>query len=365
MNDRFQTPADFFNDDSFRQWVLHPTPEADADWTAWLDAHPHQAEHVQQAKVLVRALRESLSPFSQAEAERELGRLQTSIDGSVSDGPAPRFYLNNTNWLLAAALACVLLAGYWWQSTDKPAEPPGYGQVVSQATQNMLEASNATGRPLLITLPDGSSVVLGTGAKVSFPNRFAARRREVYLSGEAFFEVAKNAKQPFFVYANEMIVKVLGTSFMVNATGNSPVVQVRVKTGRVSVFSQKDSDRVQKMTSAELSGLVLLPSQQAVLDRRTNQLEIPVSVPDAPAVLPIQSQEFSFQKTPVSEVFAALESAYGLQFVFNKKMWSDCTLTSELSDEPLAEKLKIICTALDAQYEITDREVLVRGSGCR
>jgi ferric-dicitrate binding protein FerR (iron transport regulator) len=366
MNDKFQSPSDFASDDSFRQWVLDPTPEREARWAAWLHAHPEQTENVKQAKTMVLALREAFSTFSRAEAEQELDRLQTRLDEKIPLDSTPRLiFQRKMVWMLAAAFACVLLAGYWWQSASEVSQPVGYRQMVSQAEQTMFEAKNTTARPLLVTLPDGSSVVLSTGAKVSFPNRFAAQRREVYLSGGAFFEVAKNAKQPFFVYANELIVKVLGTSFSINAVESSPKVEVLVKTGKVAIFSQKDSDKDRKMTSSDLSGVVLLPQQQATLDRRTNQFEFVTSAAPSSVALPIQSLEFSFRKAPVAEVFSSLESAYGLKFMFDRQTWEGCILTSELGDEPLAEKLKIICAALDAEYEVTDREVIIHGMGCR
>ncbi len=162
-----------------------------------------------------------------------------------------------------------------------------------------------------------------------------------------------------------MIIKVVGTSFSVDATETSPKVKVLVKTGKVAVFSQKDSDKDGKMSSADLSGVVLLPKQLAALDRRTNQFEFVASAVASLTAPPIQRLEFSFRKAPVAEVFASLESAYGLTFEFDRQMWKVCILTSELGDEPLAEKLNIICTALDAEYEITDREVIIRGQGCR
>jgi len=366
MNDKFQGPSDFASDDSFRQWVLDPTPESDARWAAWLHAHPEQAGNVNQAKTIVLALREAFSTFSRAEAEQELDRFQARLDKNIPFDSTPRLISQRKfGWMLAAAVACLLLAGYWWQSANELNSSTNYRQMVSQAEQTMFEAKNTTARPLLVTLPDGSSVVLSAGARVSFPNRFAAQRREVYLSGEAFFEVAKNAKHPFFVYANEMIIKVVGTSFSVDATETSPKVKVLVKTGKVAVFSQKDSDKDGKMQSADLSGVVLLPKQFAALDRRTNQFEFVASAVASPTAPPIQRLEFSFRKAPVGEVFASLESAYGLTFDFDPSMWEGCILTSELGDEPLAEKLKIICAALDAGYEITDREVIIRGQGCR
>ncbi len=65
-----------------------------------------------------------------------------------------------------------------------------------------------------------------------------ATNRDVYLSGEAFFEVTKNPDRPFRVFANEIVTKVLGTSFTVRSFENDTTIQVIVRTGKVTVYSQ-------------------------------------------------------------------------------------------------------------------------------
>ena len=90
----------------------------------------------------------------------------------------------------------------------------------------MVEQTNNSNKPQIITLSDGSSVLLQPNSKLSYPKIFTGNERKVYLSGEGFFEISKNPKKPFFVYANEIVTKVVGTSFRVKAYSDQPDVEV-------------------------------------------------------------------------------------------------------------------------------------------
>ena len=88
-------------------------------------------------------------------------------------------------------------------------------------------------------MPDESTVELAANSRIAYANNFdSAGTRDVYLSGEAFFKVTKNPCRPFRVFANEIVTKVLGTSFSVRSFEKDTVIQVTVRTGKVSVYSQ-------------------------------------------------------------------------------------------------------------------------------
>jgi transmembrane sensor len=229
----------------------------------------------------------------------------------------------------------------------------------------MKEVVNTGAKTKLVLLADGSSILLQPNSRISYPRSFATQaRREVYLVGEAFFEVAKNPNKPFFVYADNLITKVLGTSFTVRAY-DKDAVDVTVKTGKVSVFTRSDKDQVEKRKSRHLTGLVLSPNQWAHFDHDDDKLIR--SLVESPALLdmPIQRSMFEFTGTPVKEVFAELEKAYGVEIVFDAEVMKNCYLTASLEDEPLFEKLNMICRTLDAQHEQLDGKILISSKGCQ
>lgn len=101
-----------------------------------------------------------------------------------------------------------------------------------------------------VTLPDGTMVWLNSESTLKFPIVFNSHERRVYLTGEAYFEVAKNKHQPFKVFSNNTIVRVLGTHFNVNAYHNEEAVKITLLEGSVKV-------------SNGLQSKMIVPGQQA------------------------------------------------------------------------------------------------------
>lgn len=125
------------------------------------------------------------------------------------------------------------------------------GEVPLEIQYNTLE--NPRGSNVInMTLADGSKVWLNAGSSVTFPVAFGGNERKVSVSGEAYFEVAKNARQPFRVMiGNETQVEVLGTHFNINAYDDEPVIKTTLLEGSVKITRRNDSK-------------ILRPGQQAV-----------------------------------------------------------------------------------------------------
>jgi ferric-dicitrate binding protein FerR (iron transport regulator) len=245
----------------------------------------------------------------------------------------------------------------------RPQEPVTvYSRLLQEAKlddNKRVEEVNEDKKLRTVRLPDGSSVVLQPGARISYP--VCADRnckREVYLSGAAFFEVSRNTLQPFIVYANEMVINVLGTSFHVKAYDQDSLVEVLVKTGKVALSVQPLGDKVVSNISA---------NQQAVLQR--NKLTVQVQLPEQHKIDPKSpdavTYSFVFNDTPVDSVMAAIENAYGVHISYDKQLLADCRLTASLTDEPLYEKIRLICKALEAGCIIEGNDIKLTAKGCR
>lgn len=214
-----------------------------------------------------------------------------------------------------------------------------------------------------MVLSDGNKVTLEPNARISFTKQFTTDKREVYLSGTAFFEVTKDAKRPFLVYANELVTKVLGTKFTVKALDGGQETTVEVKEGKVSVF--KNANFQKNKEEAESNGLVVTTNQKIVFERETTQMV--KTLRDVPEVVETASAlpSFEFKNAPVSEVLVAIEEAYQVDIIFDKELLADCPLTATLTDQPLYEKLSIICEAIEAHYQIIDGQIVVSSKGCK
>lgn len=240
--------------------------------------------------------------------------------------------------------------------------PEAYQALLEEAetVQPLEEVVNTTAQPRLVNLPDGSTITLEKDSRVSFAKSFTGKNREVYLTGAAFFDVTKNPDKPFLVYSNELVTKVLGTSFRIQAFEKDDNVVVSVKTGRVSVYPKNSP----KNADPETAGMLLTPNQEvrfARTEERFNRTLI-----EKPTVLLTKEelQEYSFDNAPVSRIFAALEKAYSVDIVFDEEVMAHCRLTTSLSAETLFDKLEVICEGIGANYKVVDAQVVVSGRGC-
>ncbi|MVM36665.1 DUF4974 domain-containing protein [Spirosoma sp. HMF3257] len=269
-----------------------------------------------------------------------------------------------------AAVASVLLFLSWigWGQLTKPSAI-SYEHLVNVTktqTGEIYEKGNFTTKPLLINLPDKSSIILQPNSKICYsPKQYNKTKREVILFGEAFFEVQKNPKKPFFVYTNDLITKVLGTSFSIRSQQSTPEIEVIVKTGRVSLFLQQDVDRNKKITGSSLGGFVLTANEKVKVSPDGFNINKPVMVRQESLTMPIQKLTFNFDETPIVDVLNDLESAYSIQIIYNHEKLASCKLTAHLSDEPLMEKLDLICSAMEATYEQVDNKIIIKSNGCK
>ena len=184
--------------------------------------------------------------------------------------------------------------------------------------------------------------------------------REVDLVGEAFFEVKKDPDRPFLVYTDEIVTRVLGTSFTVR---NYPAdVRVSVKTGKVSVLKDSNSGDPQE-ANGTVEGVILTPNQQVVYARQEKKMTKSL-VEDPNVLTPVAKQEFEFTDASVAAVFQSIKDAYGVEIVYDEQVLADCHLTASLTDVSLHDKLSLICKAINATYAIIDSHIVIYGKGC-
>jgi transmembrane sensor len=213
-----------------------------------------------------------------------------------------------------------------------------------------------------IQLQDGSTITLQPGSEVRYPKKFGDTR-EVYLSGDAFFDVAKDARRPFLVYANEITTRVLGTSFRIRANRDEKEIIVAVKTGKVSVRANQEKSVSSPTVSQEIT---LTPNQQAVY-KRNEQVVVKQIVQEPEVIVAQHSSKNSYINEPIVSILKNLGENYGIKIRFNSDALSDCTLTSDTIDgEGLFEQLEIICNALGGTYTMeSDASIVIDASGCK
>jgi len=225
----------------------------------------------------------------------------------------------------------------------------------------LLETVNSSDSIKKVSLQDGSYVLLQPSSKLSYPVHFEKGKREVYLEGAAFFEIAKDADNPFYVYTYELVTKVLGTSFMVQAFARDTTIKVIVHTGKVTVYQRTTPNQLSK--TAPLDALVIWPNQQAVFNRQ--QAVIIKTITQQPQVLTdTNNGRMVFTNTPVSKVLATLQKLYGIDIIYNEALLGHCSFTGSFTNENFFEKIDLVCKAIEASYTQTDGQLVITAAGC-
>ncbi len=357
---------DFVADDYFKNWVLQPNAESESFWNHYLAQFPERSAVVEDARLLIIGLREAEAQHFPVEKTTKIwDNIQQKIQSNEDRQQGGRFFRLKIPYLrIAAALVVCVGLSYWWFSQNQSSSLYTTIFSGSKSDTDLVEEVNLGSTTKKIYLSDGSVVSLEKNSKLRYKKGFEASKRVVYLTGEAFFEISKNPKRPFLVYANEVITKVLGTSFRVTAYENAKDIVVSVKTGKVSVFANKSATEKDEKLEDELKGVVLKPNQQAVYERNTDRLnKTLVALPDI-LVLPSNYHNFEFDNTPISQVFTTLEKAYGIEIVYDEDLMKACFLTAPLGNESLFEKMRVVCKTIGARYEIIDGQVVVYSKGC-
>lgn len=336
-------------DNRFIDWVVNPQSPYAAYWLQWMAENEANAALAEEARVFLLDMRLAEEHAPEAIPEGQLEQMLGNIKREAAKERRPRF----PYWMAAAVMTGVLALAAWFLfSGPKPSAAAGKQKHFAEVVRY-----NGNNEDELLFLPDGSKVILGKGARISYNLLMSGNKREITLTGDAFFDVAKNPQKPFYIYTKNVVVKVLGTSFKVTASGNTE--SVAVKTGKVSVYL-KGQDLEQSAAK------IVLPQQVCTYSGQRHEL-----VTVAYTGTPMQEKELKkpaglvFEDAPLAAVFNTLEKMYAIPVKFDEDTFNDCYITITLGDESLEEILKVITKTVDASYSMSPYGISIDGKGCR
>ena len=384
VNDPDPASWQFLEDDRFIKWVTHPDEETIAYWEKWMEAHPESLTALFKARELARDLAYAQRPPETMPHPEEIWtgiRSQiASIGEQMDDSAAPARPGTTTapaihvvpaisplrrriaRYSIAASLLGLIVTGaaFFFYRPGHSSPATTRVPIVSYWVNNSLLRINQSEKNQVVYLVDGSRITLQPGSRIRHIGFLQKDKREVYLEGNAFFEVAKDATRPFFVYSNNLVVHVLGTSFSVTTNRANGDMTVLVRTGKVAISKKTDSLHRQ-------APLILTSNQKALY--KTEVRDLIASVPDnhelATEGTPPPATSFNFEETPVEKIFDTLEEAYGIPLYYDKKTFSNCVITTSLGEETFEEKIKIVCEAIGASYRIRESGILIEGKPCK
>ncbi len=302
-----------------------------------------------QEKVLVEkwlASREESKQSDKLNAEERdqlLAEVSASLFERIEKSKSGRQVTMFPIWKVAAAILLLAVSSYFvWQ----------YASTDSFTTIETLQAFSSGDEVKKTILPDGSIIWLKGNSTLSYPEKFTGNERNVVLTGEALFEVAKDPDHLFNIVCGDMKATVRGTSFNIKATSSN--IEVLVLTGKVELTSSKTSQNV-----------IVLPNEKALFSNADNQLA-KVQAPEEEPVQVVKGTEYSmnFTRTKMNEVIRRIEGKFNVSVSMDNKNVGNCTISVDLTDQSLDKTLTIASNILGFTYEIKNNKITIHGNGC-
>lgn len=214
------------------------------------------------------------------------------------------------------------------------------------------------GEQKVVTLADGSVVTLNAGSTLQVLSDFGDKTRKVSLSGEAYFDIARDTLRPFIVSTGEIHTRVLGTSFNVQAYGNEGELTVTVAEGKVRVEKVVGENKHASLTRG------ITPGQQLIYHKATRMTQI-VQV-DPHQVSAWKNGVLYFNNESIASIARRLERKFNRKIDVTGESRADCLYTLRLSDETLAKSLQLLTAVSGVTYTINEQDHLtLNASTCK
>jgi ferric-dicitrate binding protein FerR (iron transport regulator) len=193
-----------------------------------------------------------------------------------------------------------------------------------------------------VTLSDGTKVYINSDSKIIIPSIFQTNKREVFLEGEAYFDVAEDPNKPFLIKTDGALVEVLGTSFAVRNYPGDNIIQTVVSEGTVSFRSDNEKTK---------QSVILTAGNLGRLNIESNEIKTEL-VDDINFYLSWKEGYLKFKNESMKEVAKQLERKYDVEVVFGSKEIAEMHLTAELRSRSLARVLETISASLQIDHTL-------------
>jgi transmembrane sensor len=263
----------------------------------------------------------------------------------------------------AALVAVIVLAALLY-----PSHRAGSGKgAVDQLAMNHVSTQN--GSRTRLELPDGTKVWLNGNSQLTYGNKsFGTEEREVFLNGEAFFDVARNEKAPFTIHTGDVTITVLGTAFNVRAYGREKTVETSLIRGMVAITTRKDPDR----------RIILKPNEKIILPVDSSGGEEPGkaqpgNLPPSPytivklrkdstQIIPEtvwMNNKLEFDNELLEELAPKLENWFNVKIHFRDPMIGKRRFSGVIEKETLPQLLEAMKLSGNFSYEIREGELWI------
>jgi ferric-dicitrate binding protein FerR (iron transport regulator) len=354
MQQKYRTVEELLQDESFVNYCLRNNEQDIHYWETFIAEHPGKKQLVEEA---VQEYRLLFTALAQADLDEQLTSFKNKLEGAEA---APVIELNRMrrthavlfrrfSSIAIAVLAVVTIGLYLlWKE-----------QRVSTGHSGRVEYICKPGERKSFQFPDGTQVILNAGSEIYLNDNYAKNTREVFLKGEAFFEVQHNAAVPFIVHTASMDVKALGTAFNVKSYNNEHKTEAVLIRGLVEVTLKKDNNRK----------LLLHPDEKVLWtdnkagSEATNTSSTATTIPEQAVIKPVKKSDngevkevawvqnnLAFDDEAFEEIAYQLNRWYNVNIQFESNDIKQYHFTATFKKEKIDQVLNILRTSKRFNY---------------
>lgn len=296
----------------------------------------HQAEYEYDLKgqLLIELqnteIKESSTPFF----KKLFNKIWSKIEMRKNE-PKSKIKLFSTFNKIAAIIIIGLFAGFYFTTFNKSHDPIYYA------------AHSPEGSVSEILLPDSSIIFLNAGTKIKYSFDGDNGIREVFLNGEAWFDVHKNKKKPFIVHTLYYDINVTGTQFNVSAYETDTKISTTLEEGEI-IINSTEGFKIEE-------AITLVPGEQIVLDKETAQLTI--KTVNTARYSSWKDNKLIFVNMSLQELIILLERKFGVDIEVKNDRLLGLHFDGTIKNETIIEILEIIKKTLPVKYKIIDQKI--------
>jgi hypothetical protein len=378
----------YIEDKKFIQWVFNSNNELETWWKTFEVVNPHEKENIQLAKNILKTLKTNDKEFSEEEKIMLFSRVLKQVEKKQKSGGQIKLLTSILKYAAVAILFFSLGALFFYQQNNfnphyyskqltepmtgdeaKLIRPDGENIILNEkrsiieyqnngqliVNDDVLETSNQDkkevpklnqliipyGKTSEVLLPDGTRVYLNAGSRLVFPESFTDKTREVFLAGEAFFEVTHNKNHPFIVQTTDIRVRVFGTKFNVSAYPSDNIIETVLTEGKVRL-EQNNSGLLKESTD-------LIPNQLAAFNKTNKETKLDMIDPDNYTLW--KNGICKFESTDLNRIVKKLERFYNIRFTYREPMHGFIKISGKLELNENREEI-INRLAIAASVEI-------------
>jgi ferric-dicitrate binding protein FerR (iron transport regulator) len=322
------------------QWLLDPSGELSSYWKNIIRNDPAKQEAIHQLSLIFKHIKIKDDHLTEEDQQELWDKIEASINERK---PGHRRLFFRIRYTAAVLILIVSIASsiYFLTRQEEPAEVPvNYEQILS-------ELYVPYGKTASVTLSDGTKIWVNSGSKVIYPDLFTGDKREIYVDGEIYLEVAENREVPFIVKTEVLSVEVLGTAFNVSAYSSDSRQYVVLASGSISIKDTKEN----KVST-------IRPNQKYSYEKRDNSIELTnVNAQDYAdwrfGFLPLHNEQ-------LGNVLKRIERHYNVKIDYVASRSDYTTLSGKLDLKGNIEDVfRILAITAPISYTIQDDKVSV------